>query len=269
MWLRLTWVTPAALAAALVFSACQDSTEPVALQANVGSGSDTECVGVPADDEFFTVEPTTGTFDNVVVPRGATCFLLGSTVRGNVKALEDSRLFIVESTIGGNVEGDKASAVNVIFSTVRENIHIIEAHDEFFLSAFVLESQVLNGNIIMEKGRPGTGDWNVAFSNVHNGNIQISENGSTFFSELFENTISGDVQVFKNGSVLGNGVIENTIEGNLQCKENEEPFVGQPNVVGGSAEDQCEQPSGGELSALRILRPRPDLKELTLQKRAK
>src|SRR5687768_948399 len=76
---------------------------------------DTPCVGM-----------LTGTFDNVVVPPGQTCLLTGATVRGNVKALENSRLVINNSTVGGNVEGDKADLVQVNFSTVRENISIKE-----------------------------------------------------------------------------------------------------------------------------------------------
>jgi hypothetical protein len=268
MWLRFTWVTQATLAAALVFSACQDSTEPVALEANAGSSSDTECVGVPSDDEFFTVLPTTGTFDNVVVPPGATCFLLGSTVRGNVKALEDSRLFMVEDVVGGNVEGDKARAVNVIFSTVSGNIHIIEAGDPFFLSAFVLGTVLPNGNIQIEKGRRFLGDWNVVESTLEKGNIKVEQNDATFFSQVFTNTVAGNVQVFRNVGPAEKFVDNNTIGGNLQCKENQEPFVGQPNVVRGNAEDQCAGPGGGGLSALRLPRPDADLHELTLQKRA-
>jgi len=59
-----------------------------------------------ADDTPCTGTMTGGTFDNVVVPPGATCVLIEATVLGNVKALEDSRLRVDFSDIGGNVEGE-------------------------------------------------------------------------------------------------------------------------------------------------------------------
>jgi hypothetical protein len=266
MWTRLTWVT-STLAAMLLFSACQDATEPVPPETSAGRGEDTECRGVPAEDEFFTVLPTTGTFDNVVVPRGATCFLLGSTVRGNVTALEDSRLFMVEDIVGGNVEGHKASAVGVLFSTVRGNIYIIEAHDPTFFSALVLGTTLPKGNIHIEKGRFPNGDWVVEASTLAKGNIKVKENGSLAESFIFDNQVAGDVQVVKNTGPGFKSVDGNTIGGNLQCKKNQEPFVGQPNVVRGKAEGQCAGP--GNISVRRVPRPRLDMNNLPGPKKPK
>jgi hypothetical protein len=79
-----------------------------------------------ADDTPCTGTMTGGTFDNVVVPPGATCVLIEATVLGNVKALEDSRLCIDFSDIGGNVEGDKADVVQIFGSDVRGQISIKE-----------------------------------------------------------------------------------------------------------------------------------------------
>lgn len=117
---------------------------------------------------------------------------------------------------------------------------------------------------------------NCAQGNDVAGNIQVFENRLSaqqvgrFFDDLsvFNNRVGGEVQVFKNVSPTVNNpqnveqnrgegnmqvfenrgpadkqVVGNTVRENLQCKENDPPFVGQPNVVGGNAEDQCEQPS--------------------------
>jgi hypothetical protein len=237
MYIRLS-LAASVLAAGLVFSGCsQDVTEPVAVEGSAGSGNDTRCVGA-----------LTGTFDNVVVPRGATCTLTNSTVRGNVKALRDSRLFMDNDFVGGNVEGDQASAVQVVLSLVEGNIKITEQHDPIFISAFILLTDLPNGNIQIEKGRPPLGDFFVAASVLDKGNIQVVENSSDFTSLIQDNTVAQDVQVFKNTEPLM-FVNFNEIGGNLQCKENVGVFVGQPNVVGGNAEDQCAGPGGMSASA--------------------
>jgi hypothetical protein len=218
-----------ALAGAVVLAACQDATRPMALEeGSAGSGNDTKCVG-----------PMTGTFDNVVVPKGAECMLDNSTVRGNVKALEDSRLFMFNDNVTGNVEGDKASTVQVAFSTVRGNIHIIEGHDLVVVSAVVFNSILPNGNIQVEKGRFPLGDWVVSRNTLQKGNVKVEENRSIFAGFTRFNNVAEDFQVFKNTQ---NAIFVefNVIGENLQCKENVAAlFSAQGNVVGGNAEGQC------------------------------
>jgi hypothetical protein len=50
--------------------------------------------------------------------------------------------------------------------------------------------------------------------------------------------VKGDIQLFENDGALV--VSTNRINGNLQCKENDTEPTGGGNVVGGNAEDQCE-----------------------------
>jgi hypothetical protein len=242
------------LAAALVFGACQDATEPVALEGSGGSGNDTQCVGV-----------LVGTFDNVVVPRGATCNLQNSTVRGNVKALEDSRLFMLNDLVRGNVEGDKASSVQVTLSLVEGNIRITEGHDPVFLSAVVQLSDLPNGNIQIEKGRFPLGDWDIFLNTLDKGNIRTEENSSIFTGFTTDNTVAQDVQVFKNTQGLI-AVAFNFVGENLQCKENSEPFIAVGNVVGGNAEDQC---AGAEMAGTVSTSARASLAEFPVRKQGK
>jgi cytoskeletal protein CcmA (bactofilin family) len=223
--------------AALVWAAVVLALPPPA------AAGDTMCTGT-----------LTGTFDNVVVPVGHTCFLENARVRGNVKVLEDAQFFGVNNIISGNVEGDKASSVIVDRSTVRGNISIIEAHDVEFFSAAVLDSYLPNGNIEIKQGRRFHGDWNVLGNTLKKGNIQVEENDAIFSSWIRENTVGGNVQVVKNTGPAEKVVTDNVIHKNLQCKENEEPFVGQPNAVGGKAEEQCAGTGSGAVSARAALR---------------
>jgi hypothetical protein len=188
---------------------------------------DTPCVGI-----------LTGTFDNVVVPPGATCILIDSTVRGNVKALEDSRLFMFNDTVRGNVDGDKASSVNVNRCTVGGNIQIQEAHDPDLISAAVFNSILTGGNIQIEKGRFPFGDWIVVQTILRRGNVKVEENGTIFDSLVVDSTVRQNVQVFKNFGPGPKFVQRNIVGQDLQCKENQDPFIGGPNTAR-KAEGQC------------------------------
>lgn len=194
----------------------------------IAAAGDTPCVGA-----------LTGTFDNVVVPGGATCILSNSLVHGSVKALEGSRLFMRDDTVRGNVEGDKALSVQILRSLLLGNVHISEAGDPTFVSAAVLRSVLTGGDIQIERGRFPLGDWRVEDNVLRKGNIEVEENDSTFNSRVRDSDVAGNVQVFKNLGTGAKVVRGNTVGGNLQCKENTPPFIGRPNVVTGNAEDQC------------------------------
>lgn len=241
---RFAFAAPA-LAAALVLGACQESpTRPLAPELGpsleVTSEADPfPCVGVAPP----------GTYDNVVVPPGAQCTLNGSTIRGTVKALEDSRLFMNTDIVHGNVEGYVASAVILQNSTVYGNVHIIEGHDPVVQSAVVFRNILPNGNIQVEKGRFPFGDWVVSRNTLQKGNIKVEANQSIFGGFTRFNDVAQDVQVFKNteDAIF---VEFNVIGENLQCNENVVAiFSGQPNVVGGNAEDQCAGPGMASASA--------------------
>ena len=55
----------------------------------------------------FCTGATTGTFDNVAVPSGASCTLSGAVINGNVQVAEAASLTVTgpgPSSIAGNVE---------------------------------------------------------------------------------------------------------------------------------------------------------------------
>ena len=90
---------------------------------------------------------------DVVVPPNGVCILLGSRVRGNVKAQKDSYFQADNSRIGGSVKGDEAQTlfiadgtrvkggirgdatiqVFVFHSKVTNDIDVVEATDQIFI----------------------------------------------------------------------------------------------------------------------------------------
>src|SRR5687767_29653 len=98
------------IVAAAFAVACNESTDPLAGNpsgilggngANGGNGG----VGAGVSGEVRCVGTLSGTFDNNVIVRvGETCTLQNSTVKGNVKALENARLFMSNNHVRGNVQ---------------------------------------------------------------------------------------------------------------------------------------------------------------------
>ncbi len=221
------------LGAALVASVCS-----VALFGAPGAvAGDTKCnTGLNST--------LTGTFDNVVVPPGATCQIHNAQVKGNVKALEDSFLLVTTSTFRGNVVGDKAQNVDLRTSTIRGNVEIKEGESAAGTSNAVVQFNTFTGgNVKIEKM---TGANVVVRFNQGIGNIQLFENPIPPDRQILvvENVVAGDLQVFKNVGPGPKQVATNTVGGNLQCFDNALPFttirVGfGPNDVTGNAEGQC------------------------------
>lgn len=87
----------------------------------------------------------------MIVPPGAECELVGAGVRGNVKALQDSRLRVVGSEVGGNVHGDKAEAVRVIGGMVRGDVRAHEGETPFDAESNFEVSASIGGNVKTEK----------------------------------------------------------------------------------------------------------------------
>jgi hypothetical protein len=214
------------LATALVLSACQDATSPLAPgthpDLNSSSDSETRCVG--------TLPP--GTYENIVVPENTACFVDNSVVRGNVKVLEGAALFVFTTFVGGSVQGDKAALVQVIECEVVGNVEIKEggAPD---VSAVV--GGLVHGNVVVEKVANGTAFF-LGGTEVH-GNVKVEDNVAAVFT-VTDLQVGQDLQVFKNRGPGEKEVVGNTVDGNLQCFENDPPFLGGPNAAQ-QAEGQC------------------------------
>lgn len=210
------------------------------------AAGDTPCVGVLG-----------GTHDNVVVPPGATCTLSAATVRGNVKALENSKLVITNSTIHGNVDGDAADSVQVLNSTVGGNVTITGGGPAtgalppggLFCTTVenLCEASVggttVHGNVhilkVVGSIRVGSILIPTLGATFPVGNVQVEDNFVPTGDDLVIafNTIPNNLQVYKNTGPGLKTVTANTA-GTIQCFENAPPFVGGPNA-GTKEEGQC------------------------------
>jgi hypothetical protein len=168
-----------------------------------------------------------GTYDQVLVPPGATCTLSGSTVRGNVKALDHSFLSASNNHILGNVDGEHTRTIWVFDNLVEGNIRIRGGGTAESGPADVAIARNLlpQGNIHIA----GSVGEIVAQGNiVQKGNLQVREILTTTHSHIVGNQVSGQVQVFRDQGP-GSKQVQGNTAGRVQCFQNAEPFVGGPN----------------------------------------
>jgi hypothetical protein len=164
--------------------------------------------GIASADEV-TCRGTIGarTIDgDVNVPRGASCTLRGTRVKGNVFVRDNARAELIRASLTGNVQA--GGARNVI----------------------VRAGSRINGSVQVENG----GAVSVLRSRV-GGSVQTKSNNG--LSRVVRNRVGADVQFFSNRG--GFAVWYNRIDGNLQCKSNGLPRRGDHNIVQGNKEDQC------------------------------
>lgn len=146
---------------------------------------------------------------NVIVPRNASCTLIGTTVLGNVEVRDNGQVLIrANSIVDGNVQTDGAARVRIRYSEIGGNVQLSGVDSN-------LESIVLHARV------GGTVDWN--------------DNSAPFLIRF--STVDSDVKVNQNNTRAR--VFGNTIGGNLQCKSNLPEPNGGSNTVGGNKENQC------------------------------
>jgi hypothetical protein len=227
----------------------------------------TECTGV-----------LTGTHDNVVVPSGQDCEMLGATVTGNVLVRQDASLRASASQIAGNVLGLDSSWVCLQFgSELGGNFHV-RGGDPMTTTGFDIGVEVQGNALVTENA----GLTFIDAAQV-GGKIEVRKNTGTL--EIEHNTVGGHVRIDENdvpptytggpatpgpggcgvptSFILGVGgmsafnnqlpdsnmfVLKNDGPGSkqvvansvdhLRCMGNSPPFVGGPNVAE-DAEGQC------------------------------
>lgn len=237
------------LLAVLALGACENtSTSPdrswrtvagVSVQTHDGP-RDTPCVG-----------DLVGTFHNVFVPPGETCFLHASTLTGNLEALENSRLHAHRNSIAGHLKADKASEIIIVENGVGD-VKISDGPGSPAPTDYALCFNTVNGNIQVIKNIGGIiiGGGQVVSSfvppgpfscvpNVVSGNIQVDDN--TVLTELSVSsndvTTGGHVQVSRNVGGTSKRVQSNMVN-SVRCSHNDEPFQGGPNFAPKS-QGQC------------------------------
>lgn len=190
-----------------------------------------------ADENFNCVGTASGTFANVFVPPGRTCYLSRSTVSGSVLAREGSRLFVSDTRVQGNIDGVEARVVQVRGGSLGGSIQIQEGSSPGEVGAAVYGGTVLSqGNITIQKMNTGT--IRIADVVLRKGNIQVQENAVGSGLEIVRNRVAQNLQVFVNRGGGAKTVRGNTVGQTLECKENTRPFTGGPNRAG-EAKEQC------------------------------
>ena len=146
------------------------------------------------------------TVDNLRVPSGARCELLGTTVKGTIKVGSNAVLRAFGVRVVGNVQGENSKKVVLRDgSRVGGSVQVVQSG-----VVKVLDSRI-------------------------NGDILIDENDGR--NNIRRNVVGGNIQAFQNTG--GVEIYRNRVDGNLQCKENRPRPIGANNIVQGNKEDQC------------------------------
>lgn len=219
----------------LFAAACSDTTTGPTKLKEIGpsfqsSNSDVECHGA-----------LTGTFQNVVVPSGSNCFLLNSTLSGNLKALPGSQISTSNNTIAGNIQADGATFVDLVGDHVGGNIDIVGGPAGFqtgFLDYRIRGATVAEGNIHVLKNQRTVF---VEQNTLVKGNIQVEDNFNLVNLIVQANSVPRNIQVYKNRGPGPKTVDFNIAGQSIQCFENEPTFNGQPNTAP-KLEGQCAVP---------------------------
>lgn len=147
------------------------------------------------------------TVDNLRVPKGATCTLRGTRVKGTITVRRGATLVATGIKVVGNIQAENAK--NVV----------------------VNGSSKVGGSIQIKQGKAAT------IRGVRiKGDLQYDHNRKPLRAE--GNRVVGSIQVVGNSG--GVTIASNVVNGNLDCKENSPAPNGGGNDVHGSKTDQCE-----------------------------
>jgi hypothetical protein len=190
---------------------------------------------------------------DVIVPPGASCQLLGTTVTRNVIVqAQGSQLLTQDANIARNIQAEGATRIR-IFNTVVTNIQIQNSTGEIIIAsdASCQADPLVLGSIQLEENSAAISICKMSTSrdvqlNNNTGRIFVSENTIGANLQLADNTrpagtnssarirlryniVGEDIQVFNNiGGVLMN---TNTAGMNIQCQGNVPPPYGFGNTA--------------------------------------
>jgi hypothetical protein len=109
------------------------------------------------------------TYEDVVVPSGAACTLVGTTVKGNVRVLRNAYLQTVGAVVHGDVEGSSSQTVFIDSgSRIRGSVESVGARQFFVYNSSVGE------DIEPERTREAV---QICGNTVRRGNIEVRGSG--------------------------------------------------------------------------------------------
>ncbi|HEU0294603.1 MAG TPA: S8 family serine peptidase [Anaerolineales bacterium] len=106
------------------------------------------------------------TADNLVVPPGETCNLVGARIMGTLKVEEGATLSASGLYVKGSIQAKKAASVTISDSTIEGSLQVEEG------GSAQLEASHIGSGALFVKNTGGLSIWN----NTINGNLQCKEN---------------------------------------------------------------------------------------------
>lgn len=200
-----------------------------------------------------------GTFDEIVVPDGATCKLFGVVVEGDVTVGEDAKLVTRGQTqIGGDVASDGARSVLLIDTDVLGDIDLTGTTGAIVIGSAGCAVDPIAGGSIRLIGNFGT----IAVCEMTVGGSLIARNNRSSLG-LFDNDVTDNLivknhrgyAIWVKGNTVGGytlvqdnkvsykvSVKNNAIAGDLRCFSNIPNPVHTGNIVGGERLGGCSGP---------------------------
>jgi hypothetical protein len=191
--------------------------------------------------------------DNVIVPPGAGCRLLGTTVGGNVNFGKDSRLLTQDANVTGNIQGEGAERIK-IYNTAVTDIQLKKVTGQIIIASdnTCRADPLVLGRIQLEEN---TGSIAICKMSTRQ-DVQLTKNSGVI--GVFENTVGEDLQVVEStnyvrlrSNMVGENMqvnkntgprtilTENTVGMVLQCQDNMPPPIGFGNTAVVAKEGQC------------------------------
>jgi hypothetical protein len=199
--------------------------------APVARADDTTC-GVAGNPAPFILPP--GAYDNVVVPEGGTCWILGDsatiTIKGNVTAFPRSRLFMRQVGVGGNVTGLADSVVQMHALPGRTEIRGNVVGDKVDVLEVQFAGNIVHGDIhVTGRGLvpPAQADVGVHIcgATLPNGSIEIEKMTISRFIRL-DNMYCSAPNTLQNGGIK--------VEDNYVPAGVEGMHIGQAQIANGN-----------------------------------
>jgi hypothetical protein len=205
----------------------------IAAPASTASGQ-TECVG--------TLPP--GTYQSILVPSGAVCFLSASQVVLHDIRVEPSGNLVADGThVGGSIDVRDADGLGLVDVTVDKDVRVTGLRTSF--SFDLICGTTIGKNLVLEHNTftsffagciPGTGPGNVI------GNNLIVADNTGGMLQINDEQVGGNLEL-KNNQGTGPWLLNfNQIDGSLSCEANDP----SPHGVGNVAQQyhgQCPAPT--------------------------
>ena len=160
---------------------------------------------------------------------GADCFLLHTTVNGDVTVRPGTSFGPYDSQITGNVTARNATSVNIgFFVHITGNLRVAGSTGSTSLSRAQVDGNVaLSGN---------AGAFSVAQSTIGR-NLTVSKNEIGPGSDISFSQVQGKADI-RNNTGASMSVLFNTIARSLNCKNNDPPVTANGNTAA-SATGEC------------------------------